>query len=161
VVSVDKYTEWKRDGVLKRNLAFIAKSVSEGGSILSISQALKIGNNTLARMKEEYPDVLRAFDKGNDKLRETLYTALVKKAKGYTHTLTKRKYNVNEAGVPVLVSIEENEIHYAPDMNAIEYLLVVRFGESKIPTVMNELEDNYTKVVEEAMSRLGDKDEAI
>lgn len=123
---LDYYERWKRDGVLNRKLRDIKDLVSKNITQKEISKVLGVSEKTLIKLKKKYPKLNQAFVFGNDELKYTLIDSMLKKATGYEYEESQTTIEETKAGTKKKIVKYKKKAQ--PDMNAIRYLLIIKFG---------------------------------
>ncbi len=124
--TLDYYERWERDGILNKRLKEIQDLVSKGVTQIEISRILGMSEKTLYKLKNRHPKMNQAFVFGNDDLKYTLIDTLIKKATGYEYEETQTTIEETKAGKKKKIVKYKKKAH--PDMNAIRYLLIIKFG---------------------------------
>jgi hypothetical protein len=78
------------------------------------------------KLKNRHPKMNQAFVFGNDDLKYTLIDTLIKKAVGYEYEETQTTIEETKTGTKKKIVKYKKKAQ--PDMNAVRYLLIIKFG---------------------------------
>ena len=123
---IDTYQKWARDGVLNERIQTVQELTSKGITQVDISKVLGVSERTLIKLKRAHPKLNAAFIFGNDELKDSLVNAVVRKALGFEYTEVQTTFEETKTGKKK--KIVKNQKVALPDMNALKYLLIIRFG---------------------------------
>lgn len=123
---LDTYQKWARDGVLNERVKTVKELTSKGITQVDIAKVLGVSERTLIKLKRAHPKLNHAFIFGNDELKESLVNAVLKKALGFEYTEVQTTFEETKTGKKK--KIVKNQKVALPDMNALKYLLIIRFG---------------------------------
>jgi transposase len=124
--TLDYYEKWERDGILDKRLSEIKELVSKAVPQVEIAKILGMSEKTMYKLKNRYPKMNQAFIFGNDDLKYTLIDTLIKKAVGYEYEETQTTIEETKTGTKKKIVKYKKKAQ--PDMNAVRYLLIIKFG---------------------------------
>ena len=124
--TLDYYEKWERDGILDKRLNEIKELISKGVPQVEIAKILGMSEKTMYKLKNRHPKMNQAFVFGNDDLKYTLIDTLIKKAVGYEYEETQT--TIEETKIGTKKKIVKYKKKAQPDMNAVRYLLIIKFG---------------------------------
>lgn len=124
--TLDYYEKWERDGILDKRLSEIKELVSKAVPQVEIAKILGMSEKTMYKLKNRYPKMNQAFVFGNDDLKYTLIDTLIKKAVGYEYEETQTTIEETKTGTKKKIVKYKKKAQ--PDMNAVRYLLIIKFG---------------------------------
>lgn len=122
----DYYEKWQQQGVLDKQLKDIQEMVSKNITQKDICKVLGLTEKTLIKLKKVHPKLNQAFIFGNDDLKYTLMDSMLKKATGYEYEETQTTIEETSSGTKKKIVKYKKKAQ--PDMNAIRYLLIIKFG---------------------------------
>ena len=128
----DIYSDWKKRGILSVKLDFIKKASRSFYTQKKMCAYLGISEATFIKLKKNHPEVNDAINKGEEALLQDLYDATLLKAKGQTKVLHHRSAEKDPRGGQRQKLMEE-EKYFPPDLEAIKYILMVKFGREYNP----------------------------
>lgn len=128
----DIFNEWKKRGVLSIKLDFIKKASRSFYTQKKMCERLGISEATFIKLKKNHPEVNDAINKGEEALLQDLYNATLLKAKGQTKVLHHRSAEKDPRGGQRQKLMEE-EKYFPPDLEAIKYILLIKFGRDYNP----------------------------
>lgn len=124
--TLDYYEKWERDGILDKRLSEIKELVSKAVPQVEIAKILGMSEKTMYKLKNRHPKMNQAFVFGNDDLKYTLIDTLIKKAVGYEYEETQTTIEETKTGTKKKIVKYKKKAQ--PDMNAVRYLLIIKFG---------------------------------
>jgi predicted transcriptional regulator len=124
--TLDYYEKWERDGILDKRLSEIKELVSKAVPQVEIAKILGMSEKTMYKLKNRHPKMNQAFVFGNDDLKYTLIDTLIKKAVGYEYEEIQTTIEETKTGTKKKIVKYKKKAH--PDMNAVRYLLIIKFG---------------------------------
>jgi predicted transcriptional regulator len=124
--TLDYYEKWERDGILDKRLNEIKELISKGVPQVEIAKILGMSEKTMYKLKNRHPKMNQAFVFGNDDLKYTLIDTLIKKAVGYEYEETQTTIEETKTGTKKKIVKYKKKAQ--PDMNAVRYLLIIKFG---------------------------------
>lgn len=124
--TLDYYEKWERDGILNKRLSEIKELVSKAVPQVKIAKLLGMSEKTMYKLKNRHPKMNQAFVFGNDDLKYTLIDTLIKKAVGYEYEETQTTIEETKTGTKKKIVKYKKKAQ--PDMNAVRYLLIIKFG---------------------------------
>ena len=124
--TLDYYEKWERDGILDKRLSEIKELVSKAVPQIEIAKILGMSEKTMYKLKNRHPKMNQAFVFGNDDLKYTLIDTLIKKAVGYEYEETQTTIEETKTGTKKKIVKYKKKAQ--PDMNAVRYLLIIKFG---------------------------------
>jgi hypothetical protein len=124
--TLDYYEKWERDGILDKRLSEIKELVSNAVPQVEIAKILGMSEKTMYKLKNRHPKMNQAFVFGNDDLKYTLIDTLIKKAVGYEYEETQTTIEETKTGTKKKIVKYKKKAQ--PDMNAVRYLLIIKFG---------------------------------
>jgi predicted transcriptional regulator len=124
--TLDYYEKWERDGILDKRLSEIKELISKGVPQIEIAKILGMSEKTMYKLKNRHPKMNQAFVFGNDDLKYTLIDTLIKKAVGYEYEETQTTIEETKTGTKKKIVKYKKKAQ--PDMNAVRYLLIIKFG---------------------------------
>lgn len=124
--TLDYYEKWERDGILDKRLNEIKELISKGVPQIEIAKILGMSEKTMYKLKNRHPKMNQAFVFGNDDLKYTLIDTLIKKAVGYEYEETQTTIEETKTGTKKKIVKYKKKAQ--PDMNAVRYLLIIKFG---------------------------------
>jgi hypothetical protein len=104
----------------------------------------------LIKLKKKYPKLNQAFVFGNDELKYTLIDSMLKKATGYEYEESQTTIEETKAGTKKKIVKYKKKAQ--PDMNAIRYLLIIKFGR-----VFNDKKEEIDAMYERLRNREEEK----
>lgn len=128
----DIFDEWKKRGILSIKLDFIKKASRSFYTQKKMCAYLGISEATFIKLKKNHPEVANAMNEGEEALLKDLYDATLIKAKGQTKVLHHRSAEKGPHGGQKQKILEE-EKYYPPDLEAIKYVLMIKFGREYNP----------------------------
>lgn len=123
----DTFMKWKREGLLNTKISYLRGASSNFYSQKRMASDLGITEATFISLKNKHKEIRDALAYGDEILKADVMSALKKRAVGYTST-TKVRSMKRDGGGRDYQSVQEVEKEYPPDVDAIKYLLTIKFG---------------------------------
>lgn len=123
----DTFIKWKREGLLNSKIAYLRGASSNFYSQKKMAHDLGISEATFISLKNNHKEIRDALAYGDELLKADVMSALKKKAVGFVST-TKVRSMKKDGGGRNYQAIQEVEKEFPPDVEAIKYLLTVKFG---------------------------------
>lgn len=123
----DTFIKWKREGLLNSKIAYLRGASSNFYSQKKMAHDLGISEATFISLKNNHKEIRGALAYGDELLKANVMSALKKKAVGFVST-TKVRSMKKDGGGRNYQDIQEVEKEFPPDVEAIKYLLTVKFG---------------------------------
>lgn len=122
----DTFEKWRREGTLNAKIQYLRGASSNFYSQKKMCSDLGITEQTFISLKNKHKEIREALAYGDELLKADLMSALKKRAVGYMST-TKTRLMQREGGRE-RQKIQEVEKEFPPDVDAIKYILTVKFG---------------------------------
>ncbi|MDD2575200.1 MAG: hypothetical protein PHD47_01885 [Acholeplasmataceae bacterium] len=126
--NLDTFEKWEKQGLLKEKLKLIEGLVAENVTHEKIALRLGISQKTLNKMKNKHIEFARAFSKGETILKDSLISAIYKKAMGFHQEESQTL--IEDVGGKQKRKLVKTNKYYPPDLSSAKYLLIVKFGRS-------------------------------
>jgi len=123
---LDLYERWEQSGQLESKLSAIKEMISKRAHQKEVAEYLGISEKTLIKLKKVHPKINRAFEYGNEEMKDNIFDALLKRAVGYDYEETQTTLEETKTGTKK--KIVKTKKHYPPDISAAKYLLPLHFG---------------------------------
>jgi len=123
----DTFQKWKKEGLLESKLAYLRGASSNFYSQKKMAHDLGITEATFITLKNKYKQIREALNYGDELLKADVMSALKKRAVGFV-SVTKVRSMKKDGGGRNYQAVQEVEKEFPPDVDAIKYLLTVKFG---------------------------------
>jgi DNA-binding XRE family transcriptional regulator len=124
--TLDYYEKWQRDGLLDKKLKDIHNWINDGITQKEVAKLLGMSEKTMYKLKNRYPKMNQAFVFANDDLKYLLLDTMIKKATGYEYEESQTTIEETKSGTKKRIVKYKKKAQ--PDMKAIRYLLIIKFG---------------------------------
>lgn len=128
----DTFTKWKREGLLNSKIQYLRGASSNFYSQKRMASDLGISEQTFITLKNKHKEIREALAYGDEILKADVMSALKKRAVGYV-SVTKVRSMKRDGGGRDYQAVQEVEKEFPPDVDAIKYLLTVKFGREYHP----------------------------
>jgi hypothetical protein len=148
--------KWKREGVLDKHLRYIEERSSLLDSEYRIAMSLGVSKQTFITLKKKHKEIEDAINKGKEKLKNTVLSAIYKRAIGFEYVGEETGAEQSSGGVKKRLSRKPK--YFPPDLESAKYILVVTFGRDFNPKKdeLDIIEKKY-KDGNEQWLKLGDE----
>lgn len=123
----DTFIKWKKEGLLNTKISYLRGASSNFYSQKRMASDLGISEQTFITLKNKHKEIRDALAYGDELLKADVLSALKKRAVGYIST-TKVRSMKRDGGGRDYQAVQEVEKEFPPDVDAIKYLLTVKFG---------------------------------
>ena len=150
---LDTYERWEQTGHLENKLKAIAEMTSKRATQKQISEYLGLTEKTLIKLRKVHPRLEDAFQFGDEELKNNLIDAMLRRAVGFEYEETQTVIEETKAGQKKRIT--KYRKHALPDIVAIKYLLITRFGidfnekKAKIELMAKRIENSEEEWVNE------------
>jgi len=123
---LDLYERWEESGHLDSRLKSIAEMVSKRATQREVAEYLGITVKTIIKLRKVHPELNKAFQYGDEELKDKLVDAIYQRAIGFDYEETQTVIEETSSGTKKrLVKTKKKAL---PDIGAIKYLLIIKFG---------------------------------
>ena len=123
---LDLYERWEESGHLEVKLKAISEMVSKRATQKQIAEYLGITEKTVIKLKKAHPKFNAAFQYGDEDLKHKLLDAIYQRAIGFEYEETQTVIEETKTGTKKRIT--KYKKHSLPDITAIKYLLITKFG---------------------------------
>jgi len=123
---LDLYERWEQSGHLDMKLKAISEMVSKRATQTQVAEYLGITLKTLIKLRKAHKKLNDAFQFGDEELKHKLLDAMMQRAIGYEYEETQTVIEETKTGTKKRIT--KYKKHALPDVQAIKYLLITKFG---------------------------------
>ena len=123
---LDTYERWKESGNLESKLKMISEMISKRATQKQIAQYLGVSEKTLIKLRKTHQELDNAFQYGDEELKQNLIDAMLQRAIGFEYEETQTVIEETKTGTKKRIT--KYKKRSLPEIAAIKYLLIVKFG---------------------------------
>ena len=123
---LDLYEKWEASGHLEDKLKSISEMVSKRATQRQVAEYLGITEKTIIKLRKVHPKLNNAFQYGDEELKHKLLDAVYRRAIGFEYEETQTVIEETKTGTKKRITKFKKQS--LPDIAAIKYLLVTKFG---------------------------------
>jgi DNA-binding XRE family transcriptional regulator len=123
---LDTYERWKESGNLETKLKAISEMISKRATQKQIAQYLGVTEKTLIKLRKAHPKLDKAFQYGDEELKQTLLDSMYQRAVGFDYEETQTIIEETKTGTKKRITKYKKKS--LPEISAIKYLLIIKFG---------------------------------
>jgi DNA-binding XRE family transcriptional regulator len=123
---LDTYERWKESGQLDTKLKAISDMISKRATQKQIAQYLGVTEKTLIKLRKVHPKLDKAFQYGDEELKQTLLDSMYQRAVGFDYEETQTIIEETKTGTKKRITKYKKKS--LPEIAAIKYLLIIKFG---------------------------------
>jgi transcriptional regulator with XRE-family HTH domain len=123
---LDTYERWEASGNLDIKLKAISEMISKRATQKQIAQYLGISEKTLIKLRKTHSKLDRAFQYGDEELKQKLLDAMYQRAIGFDYEETQTVIEETKTGTKKRITKYKKKS--LPEIAAIKYLLIIKFG---------------------------------
>ena len=123
---LDTYERWEESGNLDIKLKSISEMISRRATQKQIAQYLGISEKTLIKLRKTHSKLDRAFQYGDEELKQKLLDAMYQRAIGFDYEETQTVIEETKTGTKKRITKYKKKS--LPEIAAIKYLLIIKFG---------------------------------
>lgn len=123
---LDLYERWEESGYLNSRLKAIAEMISKRATQRQVAEYLGITEKTLIKLRKAHPKLNKAFQYGDEELKEKLVDAMYQRAVGFEYEETQTVIEETKSGTKKRITKYKKQS--LPEITAIKYLLITKFG---------------------------------
>ena len=146
---LDLYERWEESGHLNSRLKAISEMISKRATQRQVAEYLGITEKTLIKLRKAHPKLNKAFQYGDEELKEKLVDAMYQRAVGFEYEETQTVIEETKSGTKKRITKYKKQS--LPEITAIKYLLITKFG----------IEYNEKKAEIELMTKRLEKGEEV
>jgi Trp operon repressor len=146
---LDLYERWEESGYLNSRLKAISEMISKRATQRQVAEYLGITEKTLIKLRKAHPKLNKAFQYGDEELKEKLVDAMYQRAVGFEYEETQTVIEETKSGTKKRITKYKKQS--LPEITAIKYLLITKFG----------IEYNEKKAEIELMTKRLEKGEEV
>ena len=123
---LDLYERWEQSGHLESRLKSISEMISKRATQKQIALYLGVTDKTLIKLRKVHPSLDKAFQYGDEELKQNLIDAMLQRAIGFEYEETQTVIEETKTGTKKRIT--KYKKRSLPEIAAIKYLLIVKFG---------------------------------
>lgn len=123
---LDLYERWEESGHLNSRLKAISEMISKRATQRQVAEYLGITEKTLIKLRKAHPKLNKAFQYGDEELKEKLVDAMYQRAVGFEYEETQTVIEETKSGTKKRITKYKKQS--LPEITAIKYLLITKFG---------------------------------
>src|SRR3989339_1098195 len=123
---LDLYEKWEASGHLDDKLKSISEMVSKRATQRQVAEYLGITEKTIIKLRKVHPKLNNAFQYGDEELKHKLLDAVYRRAIGFEYEETQTVIEETKTGTKKRITKFKKQS--LPEIAAIKYLLIVKFG---------------------------------
>ncbi|HAX02667.1 MAG: hypothetical protein A2Y45_01490 [Tenericutes bacterium GWC2_34_14] len=123
---LDLYERWEQSGHLESRLKSISEMISKRATQKQIALYLGVTDKTLIKLRKVHPRLDKAFQYGDEELKQNLIDAMLQRAIGFEYEETQTVIEETKTGTKKRIT--KYKKRSLPEIAAIKYLLIVKFG---------------------------------
>ena len=123
---LDTYERWKESGHLETKLKAISEMTSKRATQRQVAEYLGVTEKTIIKLRKVHPKLDKAFQYGDEELKQTLLDSMYQRAVGFDYEETQTVIEETKTGTKKRITKYKKQS--LPDITAIKYLLITKFG---------------------------------
>lgn len=128
----DAFQKWRKEETLNAKLVYLRGAASNFYSQKKMASDLGITEQTFITLKRKHKEIRDALALGDEQLKTDILSALKKRAVGFTSSVKIKSMEKDGTGRQKQ-KIEEVEKIFPPNVDAIKYILSMKFGREYHP----------------------------